>query len=353
MPDPGRPEAAPYPAEPGERNRWVESLRPPRPALPPGGPVCFLEAERTEPGGLASVAVVLLTTRECPWRCVMCDLWQHALPAGAPGRPVAEQLDQALARLAPAADPAMPRHIKLYNAGSFFDAAAIPRAQLPGLARRLAGFDRVIVESHPALALPAAPAFARLLREAARSQGRTAPRLEVAMGLETAHPETLARLNKRTTPEDFARAAAGLRAEGIAVRCFLLVHPPFLAGPEAACWAERSVDFAFDSGASVVALIAARAGNGALEALARQGAFTPPRLEDLEAVLEYGAGLGRGLVAADTWGLEAVAACGVCRQARTERLKQINSHQHVPPPVECNACGRAFPSPAPGHPARV
>ena len=28
-------------------------------------------------GGRARMATVLLTGRECPWRCAMCDLWTY------------------------------------------------------------------------------------------------------------------------------------------------------------------------------------------------------------------------------------------------------------------------------------
>ena len=48
------------------------------------------------------------------------------------------------------------------------------------------------------------------------------------MGLETAHPDALARLNKGCTLDDFARAARALAAHGVGLRVFLLVHPPFV-----------------------------------------------------------------------------------------------------------------------------
>jgi uncharacterized Fe-S cluster-containing MiaB family protein len=68
------------------------------------------------------------------------------------------------------------------------------------------------------------------------------------MGLETAHPEVLARLNKRLSLEQFTRAAQFLRQHEIALRVFILVKPPFLAEDEALDWAKRSLDFAFEQG---------------------------------------------------------------------------------------------------------
>ena len=63
------------------------------------------------------------------------------------------------------------------------------------------GFERVIVECHPAFVSERCVAFRHLL----------GGRLEVAMGLETAHPEVLEKLNKRMTLEQFAAAASFLR----------------------------------------------------------------------------------------------------------------------------------------------
>ena len=48
------------------------------------------------------------------------------------------------------------------------------------------------------------------------------------MGLETAHPEVLAGLNKRMTLDQFSTAANFLRRNGIDLRVFILVQPPFM-----------------------------------------------------------------------------------------------------------------------------
>ena len=70
------------------------------------------------------------------------------------------------------------------------------------------------------------------------------------MGLETAHPDALARLNKRMTLAGFDRAAEWLVRHGIAVRAFVLVHPPFVTRAEAAAdrLAGGSAEDDFDAG---------------------------------------------------------------------------------------------------------
>ena len=224
--------------------------------------------------------------------------------------------------------------LKLYNAGSFFDPNAIPPEDYPAIAARAAAFERVIVECHPALVGERVLRFQELLRN-----GAQATRLEIAMGLETVHPEVLPRLNKRMTLDQFTQAAAFLRAHDMAVRAFILVKPPFLDDAEALLWANRSVDFAFDCGAGVACLIPVRAGNGALEALARRGEFSPPRLATLEAALDYGIQLRRGRVFADTWNLEEFSDCPACFPARAARLKEINLSQQSLARARCPHCG--------------
>src|SRR5207302_10342520 len=166
-------------------------------------------------------------------------------------------------------------------------------------------------------------------------------RLEVAMGLETAHPQVLAKLNKRMTLDQFRRAAEFLRENGIALRVFILVKPPFLDEAEALLWARRSIDFAFDCGATVVSLIPTRFGNGALETLAVNGEFSPPTLATLEAALDYGVSLNHGRVFADLWDLEQFGNCAECFEQRRTRLLEMNLRQVVLPQVPCaRGCGR-------------
>jgi radical SAM enzyme (TIGR01210 family) len=158
--------------------------------------------------------------------------------------------------------------------------------------------------------------------------------LEVALGLETVHPEVLRRLNKQMTLDDFARAVGKLRADRVAVRAFILVRPPFLTDDEGVEWARRSLDFAFSLGAECCSLIPTRAGNGALEELAAQGLFAPPSLASLEHALEYGLSLQKGRVLLDLWDIGHVSPDAPNRAARLARLTRMNLAQHVEPATE-------------------
>jgi len=159
------------------------------------------------------------------------------------------------------------------------------------------------------------------------------------MGLETAHPTALDRLNKRFTLEAFATAASALAERGVALRVFLLIWPPFIPVAEQDDWLLRSVDAAFSCGASVVSLVPTRPGNGAIDALADEGSFRAPDLDDIERsfALALGHARERGRVFVDVWDLDRFAPCPACISARRDRLQAMNLEQIVLPAHSCQA----------------
>jgi radical SAM enzyme (TIGR01210 family) len=311
-------------ASAAERDAWILARRPERNFADPLRPYEFLaEEECAASGEVVPVATIFLTNRECPWRCLMCDLWRNTLTESVPAGAIPTQITYALQRLEPA------RHIKLYNSGSFFDRKAIPYEDYAAIAEQVTEFERVIVECHPALVDEHCIHFRDLI----------AGRLEVAMGLETAHPEILQRLNKRMNLEQFEGAAQFLRKNNIDLRVFILVKPPFMDEEEALEWAGRSLEFAFDCGATAATLIPTRGGNGAMEELAAAGLFSPPKLATLETAMADGIAMRRGRVFADLWDVKRKASCEICTQLRIARLHAMNLEQWVQPPVHCDRCG--------------
>jgi len=323
------------------RDRWVADLRGPRPRHDPTRHQdLVIEDERSADGSTAQVATVFLTGRECPWRCVMCDLWMHTTPDDTAAGAIPAQL--AAARNALLAGGTPVTQIKLYNAGSFFDPRAVPERDYDAVAALLDGFDRVIVESHPSLIGPRVDRFLEALRR--HASGRSSPvALEVAVGLETAHPTALERLNKRMTTEDFGYAADGLRTRGVALRVFLLVSPPFIVLEEQDEWLLHSIELALSSGATAISLIPTRAGNGAMDALAAEGIFQPPRLVDVERSYDVGLSraAGRARVFVDLWNLDRLVECTACFEQRRARLHAMNLGQRVLSHVNCRHCGEA------------
>jgi radical SAM enzyme (TIGR01210 family) len=345
---------AAYPAMSDARDRFVVDLRAPRPHHNAWRyQDLIVEDERTADGAVVRVGTVFLTGRECPWRCVMCDLWRSTTPDDTPRGAIAAQVAAARDELRRRAHPVEPvepvepvhniTQMKLYNAGSFFDPRAVPEADYDAIAAHLAGLERVIVESHPALVGPRVDLFLDAL-------GRNRPRsavpvkLEVAMGLETAHADALERLHKRMTLGDFAAAADRLRRRDVGLRVFLLVAPPFVPADEQEAWLLRSIDVAFACGAGVVSLVPTRSGNGAMEALTAAGEFRQPHLADIERSVN--AAFSRVTsqeprarrVFVDVWDLHRFADCPQCVDARRGRLHAMNLEQRVLPPIACPHC---------------
>src|SRR5262249_35138440 len=233
----------------------------------------LLEDERTADGGVAPCLTVFLTGRECSWQCVMCDLWQATTVADTPAGAIPHQIAQAWDAIG--SRRAAIRQVKLYNASSFFEPRAVPEGDSCPVAHQLAGLSRVIVESHPALTGPRVDRFVGALAAAGSERGES-PSLEVAMGLETAHPGALSQLNKKMTVDDYARAARALQDRHVGVRTFLLIGARFVPAAEQDEWLARSVDTAVRCGSTAISLIPTRATN-------MNRPFTEPSLDQIEA----------------------------------------------------------------------
>ena len=270
---------------------------------------------------------VFLAGAECPFTCLFCDLWRHTIDGPTAPGAIPHQLSVALAE---AGDARADEAIKLYNASNFFDERAVPSADDPAIAAACEGFARVTIESH-----------ARLLGERAERFADSLPgRLEVALGLETIHPEVLPRLNKGMTLTHFEAAVAWCRERSIGVRAFVLVGLPWVAAAEYAEWAARSAEYAAKLGVDRVSLIPLRTGNGALDMLERNGHLEAVRLRHLEDAMSECLERAGGaiVVEADTWDADRFASCAFCSTSRIERLAAANLRQEIGPPVLCD-CG--------------
>ncbi|MFM1944753.1 MAG: hypothetical protein RI897_3735 [Verrucomicrobiota bacterium] len=313
-----------YPDKVSHRNQWILRHRGNRHPQDPWQAAPFVvEPERSATGEIENTATLFLTNSECPWRCLMCDLWQYTLPGPTPPGSLVRQIQLTLEKLPPA------HTIKLYNAGSFFDPKAVPTSELKDIAHACGHFDRVIVESHPSLVHRSS---VLQFRDALSGQ------LEIAMGLETIHPEVLAKLNKGITVEDFQKAASTLLRHCIDLRTFVLLRPPFLSEEEGIHWAVQSVRFARQCNSTATVIIPTRTGNGALNQLQTQGLFSPPKLSSLEISLSQCLQSQSGRVFADLWNLEKFSHCPQCYEQRRESLLKMNLSQTPAPPTQCPHC---------------
>lgn len=301
-------------------DRWILSHRGTKNKVDPARPYAWLvEKERTVAGAVEDTGIIFLTNMECPYHCLMCDLWKNTTDVPAPPGAIAIQIEWALEKM-----PGV-KHLKLYNSGSFFDERAIPEGDYKKIASLVSSMETIIVECHPSLINEKCLRFRDMLK----------PDLHIALGLETVNREILQRLNKKMTPEDFRSSVNYLTVNGILSRAFILLRPPFLSESEGIYWAEKSIDFAFDAGVECCTVIPVRGGNGAMEELKSAGHFSVPQISSLEKVLEYGIGLGKGRVFADTWDLGLFSKCNRCLDQRAGRLNKMNLKQEIVSPVEC------------------
>ncbi|MFZ2341256.1 MAG: hypothetical protein WAW07_16220 [Bacteroidales bacterium] len=74
-------------------DEWILSCRGRKNNPHPFRPYEWLvEKERTPSGAVEDVLTVFLTNRECPFRCLMCDLWKNTVDEPLPEGALAGQL---------------------------------------------------------------------------------------------------------------------------------------------------------------------------------------------------------------------------------------------------------------------
>lgn len=308
----------------------IRRMRGPRQPVDPWRPIAVLdESEVAGPGLAVACRVILLAGAECPFTCAMCDLWRHTLDGPTPAGALPAQIEAALA-IAPDRSLGFPTWVKLYNASNFTDRRAVPEADLPRIAALVAGFERVIVETHPRLV------DASLERFAAALSGR----LEVALGLETIDPRFLPWLNKQMTPEDFAAACGRLRDGGIDARGFVLLGLPGETERGSIDAAIDAARFAAEAGCRHVSLIPTRGGNGLLDRLAAEGRFSPVSAAAAEAALAGAIAVlpPACVVTLDLWDWERMGGlCDRCRDPRRGRIDRMNRSRASIPllPLDC------------------
>ena len=300
----------------------IAQLRSEKNKLNPYIPYHFLHEE--EPGlfgNIETINTIFLTGKECALKCLMCDLWKNTLDEPAPLGAIIKQIDYALEKL-PHADV-----IKLYNNGNFFDTKAISPKEYPEIISRLSNYKRVVVENHPKLCNKHCIKFNNMLNS----------KLEVAMGLETIHPDVLPKLNKQLTPEDFKHATKFLNQNSIDVRTFVLLNAPYITHPnESITWTIKSIQFAFECGAVRCSIIPVRPGNGVMDLLWKENYYAPPSLNMLEEVFEKALSLKQGQVFVDTWDIGFLSDCSLCYKARKDRLEKMNLAQKILPHIQCS-----------------
>lgn len=123
-------------------NKWIVSNRGKKNHIDPQKPYSWLvEKERTRSGKIEDTGTIFLSNLECPFRCLMCDLWKNTTNKSVRIGDIPNQIEWALKQM-----PEV-KHLKLYNSGNFFDKKAIPEEDYRQIASLLSGFETIIVRS--------------------------------------------------------------------------------------------------------------------------------------------------------------------------------------------------------------
>lgn len=302
----------------------IESLRPAvdRPSAW-SIPKCICCFEPDGSGSEVETTTVFLTGAECPFRCTMCDLWRYTSAVNTPVGAIPYQLSQVLT----SEESSKRRWLKLYNASNFFDSRAVPLEDLDAIAEYCKKVERVIVENHPRFCDDRMKKFAQAI------DGQ----LEVAMGLETVHPNALAALNKGMSLDDFDRAVERCFGFGIDVRVFVLLHPPGIVSNESIDWTWKTVAYALERNVRHVSIIPVRAGNGWIDSLIHSGEYQLPTIAMVRRLLESFENRVWSIpksstIEFDLWDWDSLkGGCTVCRSNLKKLLAQRNRTQWSQP----------------------
>lgn len=176
---------------------------------------------------------IILSTSGCSWwrrsgGCTMCGYNYKSSSKDVSSECIAKQFDTAWDRY--------DKHsiVKIYTSGSFLDENEIPRD-----ARR--HILEVVGKSDAKLLFESRPEFVN--RKVITECLELCPRLELALGLESANDEILRySIRKGFTFADYIRATANANEAGADVRTYLLLKPPFLTEKESITDVSSSIE---------------------------------------------------------------------------------------------------------------
>jgi hypothetical protein len=283
-----------------------------------GAPEALWKEDDVLDGAKVRAMVVIFRTTGCWWSrkagCLMCG-YNQVSDSSITAQDLHLQLQSALRRYEGES------LVKIYTSGSFLDEREIPPEVREGIFEAFAASKRILFESRPE--------FVTDETLGALPGGRA----QVALGLESANDEVLARsVRKGFKVADYERAARCLNANGVPLRTYLLLKPPYLTEGQAMRDTIRSIRFAapFSESISINPLNVQR--DTVVESLFRRGDFRPPWLWSLIEVLKAGIELTDIRVFASPSGggtPRGVHNCGICDAPLLKAVERHSFSQEV------------------------
>ena len=211
--------------------------------------------------------------------------------------------------------------LKVYTSGSFLDECEVPEAPMAHIiAQCEERGTRLLFESRPEF----------VTEETIRAVLGEHDDIEVALGLESANDLVLTHsINKGFLRKDYDRAAALLNANGVPVRTYVLLKPPFLTEAEAIADSISTIAHA-SKVSETVSLNPVNVQKGTLvEKMWRNWSYRPPWLWSVLEVLKAASGRAKRLVCEPTGGGRERGAhnCGKCDDVILSSIKAFSESQ--------------------------
>jgi hypothetical protein len=261
--------------------------------------------------------VVIMRTNGCCWvkhgGCTMCG-YREASLNNVTEDDLLKQLDQALSKFKD--EP----FVKIYTSGSFLDDNEVPPQVRQRFFEAFGSCKRLLFESRPEFITP-------------ETVSSIPKNVTVALGLESSNPEVLEKsVHKGFTPDDIRRAGLLLKENGLGVRTYLLLKPPFMTEKMAIKDAVDSARFAdeFSDEISVNPLNVQR--GTYVERLWKRGEFRSPWIWSLFEVFRQLSGTVHARLMSSPSGggaMRGVHNCGQCDQKALEALEKFCYSQDV------------------------
>lgn len=277
--------------------------------------------------------VVIMRTNGCCWvkhgGCTMCG-YREASLSQVSEEDLGKQLEQALSKYK--GEP----FVKFYTSGSFLDDNEVPPAMRRRYLDAFSGCKRILFESRPEFITP-------------ESIADLPKNVTVALGLESSNPDVLeTSIHKGFTPDDIRRAGLLLKENGLGVRTYLLLKPPFMTETMAIRDAVESARFAdeFSDEISINPLNVQRATY--VERLWKRGEFRSPWIWSLVDVFRQLSGTVDARVMSSPSGggsMRGVHNCGKCDGDLLDAIERFSFNQdpkELDVTCECISKWRAY-----------
>jgi len=213
------------------------------------------------------------------------------------------------------------RLLKIYTSGSFLDICEVPEEVAKKILRHCKERNiRLLFESRPEY----------ISQE--RLDGLTSAHddIEVALGLESSNDAILKySINKGFTVKDYENAAKLLAGNGLSIRTYVLLKPPFVTESEAIADSVATVKFAARM-SQTISLNPVNVQKGTqVEKLWRNWAYRPPWLWSVLEVFRAVSGVEKKMLCEPTGGGRARGAhnCGDCDDVILHSLKSYSLTQ--------------------------